>query len=109
MAVELNHTIVCCRDNAASAAFLAEISDCRAGALRPVRDVVETGNGVYAGLHRRRRRDHRRSTTRSWSAKAEFDEIFGRIQRARPDLLGRPGQTPARARSTTTTAAEACT
>lgn len=79
MAVQLNHTIVSCRDQQASAAFLADLL----GLPPPTRygpfHVVETSNGVSLDFLTTEGGIHPQHYAFLVS-EAEFDEIFGRIQ-----------------------------
>jgi catechol 2,3-dioxygenase-like lactoylglutathione lyase family enzyme len=91
MSVQLNHTIVSCRDKQASAAFLAETL----GLPEPVPYgpflVVETSNGVSL--------DYRDAsgeiTTQHYAflvAEDDFDAIFGRIRAQGTGYWADPGQ-----------------
>jgi catechol 2,3-dioxygenase-like lactoylglutathione lyase family enzyme len=78
MTVQLNHTIVLARDNAASARFLAEIL----GLDGPVRhgpfEIVETANGVSLDFM-----NADELVPQHYAfliGEEEFDEIFGRIR-----------------------------
>ena len=91
MSVQLNHTIVWCRDKRRSATFLAEIL----GLSQPVRFgpflVVELGNGVSLDFH---------ETDGEIAAQHyafllgedEFDQVFGRIRERRLAHWADPGQ-----------------
>lgn len=79
MSIELNHTIVWCRDQARSATFLAEIL----GRPAPTRygpfDVVEVDNGVSLDFHDR----DGEIAPQHYAfliGEDEFDRIFGRIK-----------------------------
>jgi catechol 2,3-dioxygenase-like lactoylglutathione lyase family enzyme len=79
MAVQLNHTIVWCSNQSASAKFLAEIL----GRPTPVRfgpfDVVELDNGVsldFANAEEPIRSQHYAFLI----SEADFDAVFGRIK-----------------------------
>jgi catechol 2,3-dioxygenase-like lactoylglutathione lyase family enzyme len=79
MTVELNHTIVWCRDQKKSAKFLAEIL----GRPKPERfahfDVVQLDNGVsmdFSGGHEEIARQHYAFLI----SEKEFDEVFARIK-----------------------------
>ena len=91
MAVQLNHTIVSCRDQRVSATFLAEIL----GLPAPTRFgpflVVEAANGVSLDYH-----DVQGDIASQHYAflisEDEFDEIFGRIQDRGLEHWADPGQ-----------------
>jgi catechol 2,3-dioxygenase-like lactoylglutathione lyase family enzyme len=96
MSVQLNHTIVWCRDKERSATFLAEIL----GLEKPTRfgpfQVVEAGNGVSLDYH-----DVDGTIASQHYAflisEGEFDEIFGRIterglEHWADPALSRPGE-----------------
>jgi catechol 2,3-dioxygenase-like lactoylglutathione lyase family enzyme len=78
MAVELNHLIVWCRDQVASAAFLADILGLPDPVSVPPFTQVRVGNDVqldYLGG-----RDAMPQHYAFLVSEPEFDEIFGRIQ-----------------------------
>ena len=92
MSVELNHTIVWCRDQQTSAPFLAEVL----GLPAPVRFgpflVVEAGNGVSLDYH-----DSDAEIAPQHYAfligEDEFDGVFERIRARGLDYWADPGQT----------------
>lgn len=79
MSVQLNHTIVWCRDQAKSAAFLSEIL----GLPAPTRFgpflVVQTSNGVSLDFHETDE-DVQSQHYAFLIGEDEFDAIFGRIK-----------------------------
>ena len=95
MSVQLNHTIVWCRDKQRSATFLTQIL----GLPEAVRFgpflVVEVANGCSLDFH---------ATNDAISAQhyafliseSEFDAIFGRIKERGLDYWADPGRTRAR-------------
>jgi catechol 2,3-dioxygenase-like lactoylglutathione lyase family enzyme len=96
MTVELNHTIVYCRDQQVSANFLADVL----GLKPPTRFgpflIVEVGNGVSLDFH-----DVDEDIPSQHYAflvsEDEFDEIFGRILERKLDhwadpMQSRPGE-----------------
>jgi catechol 2,3-dioxygenase-like lactoylglutathione lyase family enzyme len=96
VSVQLNHTIVWCRDKERSATFLAEILGlANPTSFGPFR-IVEAGNGVSLDFH-----DVDGEIASQHYAflisEDEFDEIFGRISERGLDhwadpALSRPGQ-----------------
>jgi catechol 2,3-dioxygenase-like lactoylglutathione lyase family enzyme len=82
MAVELNHTIVGCRDKKESAAFVAEILGLEVapdfGPFVP----VQTGNGVTLDFADREAEAIVAQHYAFLVSEEEFDGIFGRIQEA---------------------------
>lgn len=92
MSVQLNHTIVWCRDQQKSASFLADIL----GRPAPVRfgpfHVVELDNGISLDFHDK-------SGDIAWQHYAflidevEFDAVFGRIQARGLRYWADPGKT----------------
>lgn len=92
MSVQLNHTIVWCRDQQKSASFLADIL----GRPAPVRfgpfHVVEFDNGISLDFHDK-------SGDIAWQHYAflidevEFDAVFGRIQARGLRYWADPGKT----------------
>ncbi|RJL19500.1 VOC family protein [Bailinhaonella thermotolerans] len=89
MAVELNHTIVPCRDKRASAAFLADILGLAAGPQFGPFIPVETANGVtldFMDADEIPRIHYCFIVT-----EAEFDEIFARIRRRGLPYWADPG------------------
>lgn len=91
MAVQLNHTIVSARDSEASATFLAEILGLPPPARYGPFQMVETANGVTLDFA-----DAQGEITPQHYAflvsEAEFDEIFGRIERRGLPFWADPGQ-----------------
>jgi catechol 2,3-dioxygenase-like lactoylglutathione lyase family enzyme len=91
MSVQLNHTIVWCRDQGRSATFLAEIL----GLPAPVRFgpflVVEAHNGVSLDVHEREGEiafQHYAFLV----GEDDFDRIFGRIRERRRAHWADPGR-----------------
>ncbi|HEX2885682.1 VOC family protein [Vineibacter terrae] len=94
MSVQLNHTIVWCRDQQKSASFLADIL----GQQEPTRFgpflVVELANGVSLDYHETGR-EIRPQHYAFLISEAEFDQIFGRIRAQGIRHWADPGQTRA--------------
>jgi catechol 2,3-dioxygenase-like lactoylglutathione lyase family enzyme len=94
MSIELNHTIVWCRDQARSATFLADIL----GRPAPTRFgpflVVEVDNGVSLDFHE----TDEEIAPQHYAfliGEAEFDRIFGQIRERGLDYWADPaGQKP---------------
>ena len=91
MSVQLNHTIVWCRDKQQSAAFLTEIL----GLPAPIRFgpflVVELGNGVSLDFHE----TDGKIAVQHYAfllSEDEFDQVFGRIQARWVKHWADPGQ-----------------
>ncbi len=91
MPVELNHTIVSCRDNVAASRHVANLL----GLPGPTRFgpfmVVETSNGVSLDYMATDRPIH----TQHYAflvSEEEFDEIFGRIKEQGIDYWADPGR-----------------
>ena len=92
MSVRLNHTIVWCRDQARSAAFLAEIL----GRPAPTRfgpfHVVGVDNDVSLDFHATE--DEVAEQHYAFLVgEAEFDAIFGRLREHGLDVWADPGRT----------------
>ena len=92
MSVRLNHTIVWCRDQARSAAFLAEIL----GRPAPTRfgpfHVVGVDNDVSLDFHATE--DEVAEQHYAFLVgEAEFDAIFGRLREQGLDFWADPGRT----------------
>jgi catechol 2,3-dioxygenase-like lactoylglutathione lyase family enzyme len=92
MSVQLNHTIVWCRNQETSATFLAEIL----GLPAPVRFgpflVVEASNGVSLDYHE----SEGEIASQHYAfliGEDDFDAIFGRIRARRLDHWADPGRT----------------
>ena len=92
MSVQLNHTIVWCRDQQRSATFLAEVL----GRSEPIRYgpflVVEVDNGVSLDYHE----TDEEIAPQHYAfliGEGDFDEIFGRITRRGLDYWADPGCT----------------
>jgi len=89
--VQLNHTIVWCRDKQTSAAFLADIL----GQPAPTRFgpflVVELANGVSLDYHETDR-EIRSQHYAFLISEEEFDQIFGRIRARGLQHWADPGQ-----------------
>ena len=91
MSVQLNHTIVWCRDKERSATFLAELLGlAKPTSFGPFR-IVEAGNGVSLDYH-----DVDGEIASQHYAflisEDEFDEIFGRIRKRGLTYWADPGQ-----------------
>jgi len=91
MPVQLNHTIVWCRDQKASAEFLAEIL----GRPKPVRfahfEVVQLDNGVsmdFAGGYDKVARQHYAFLI----SEQEFDEVFARVTERKIEYWADPAR-----------------
>ena len=92
MSVELNHTIVWCRDQQTSATFLAEVLGLPAPARFGPFLVVEAGNGVSLDYH-----DSDAEIAPQHYAfligEDDFDGVFDRIRARGLDYWADPGQT----------------
>ena len=94
MTVQLNHTIVWCRDKRKSAAFLTEML----GLPKPTRFgpflVVELGNNVSLDFHDT---DYEIASQHYafLISEGEFEEVFGRIRSRGLDYWADPGQSKA--------------
>jgi catechol 2,3-dioxygenase-like lactoylglutathione lyase family enzyme len=91
MTAQLNHTIVLCRDKAASARFLAEMLGRPEPASFGPFAVVEMDNGVSLDFMQTS------ETIRSQHyafliSEADFDDVFGRIQAKKLDHWADPAQ-----------------
>jgi len=91
MPVQLNHTIVWCRDQKASAEFLAEIL----GRPEPVKfahfEVVQLDNGVsmdFAGGYDNVARQHYAFLI----SEQEFDEVFARVTERKIEYWADPAR-----------------
>jgi catechol 2,3-dioxygenase-like lactoylglutathione lyase family enzyme len=91
VSVQLNHTIVWCRDKQSSATFLAEIL----GLPAPVRFgpflVVELSNGASLDFHE----TGGKIAAQHYAfllGEDDFDQVFGRIQERRLEHWADPGQ-----------------
>ena len=91
MSVQLNHTIVWCRDKHRSSAFLTEMLGLPAAtSFGPFR-VVEVGNGVSLDFHE----IDDPVAPQHYAfliTEAEFDDVFGRIQARGVDHWADPGR-----------------
>jgi len=90
VSVQLNHTIVWCKDQAKSSAFLAEILG-RPAAKFGHFDVVELDNGVSLDFL-----NHDAPEPQHYAfliGEAEFDTIFDRIRERGLDYWADPGRT----------------
>jgi catechol 2,3-dioxygenase-like lactoylglutathione lyase family enzyme len=91
MTVQLNHTIVWCRDQQVSANFLSEIL----GLPAPTRFgpflVVETGNGVSLDFDDVVDREITSQHYAFLISEEEFDQIFGRIRERGLEHWADPG------------------
>ena len=92
MTVQLNHTIVWCRDKRKSAKFLTELL----GLAKPTRfgpfQVVELANDVSLDYHE----DHGKIAMQHYAfliGEEEFDTIFARIEERGLDYWADPGRT----------------
>ena len=92
MSIQLNHTIVWCRDKRKSAKFLTELL----GLPKPTRFgpflVVELANGVSLDFHD----DDGRIAMQHYAfliSEAEFDTVFARIEERGLDYWADPGRT----------------
>ncbi|HJQ59475.1 MAG TPA: VOC family protein [Vineibacter sp.] len=94
MSVQLNHTIVWCRDQQKSAAFLTGILGLPAASRFGPFLVVEMGNGVSLDFH-----DTAKPIARQHYAflvgEGDFDQAFGRIRAQDLKHWADPGQTRA--------------
>jgi catechol 2,3-dioxygenase-like lactoylglutathione lyase family enzyme len=82
MPVELNHTIVAARDKKVAAEFMATILGLRVGAQWGPFLPVETSNGVTLDFVDSNADPITSQHYAFLVSEQEFDEIFGRIQRA---------------------------
>jgi catechol 2,3-dioxygenase-like lactoylglutathione lyase family enzyme len=92
MSVRLNHTIVWCRDQKASATFLAEILGLQAPTRFGPFLVVEADNGVSLDYHE----TDAEIVSQHYAfliGEDDFDAVFGRIEERRLDHWADPGQT----------------
>lgn len=91
MSVQLNHTIVWCRDQQKSAAFLADVLGLPPpGRFGPF-EVVELGNGVSLDFHERDG-DISMQHYAFLISEAEFDDVYGRIRMRQIEHWADPGQ-----------------
>jgi catechol 2,3-dioxygenase-like lactoylglutathione lyase family enzyme len=92
MSVQLNHTIVWCRDQQKSSAFLVDILGLPAPTRFGPFHVVELGNGVSLDYHEV---DHEVAMQHYafLIGEDEFDGIFGRIKARDLDYWADPGRT----------------
>jgi len=91
MTAELNHTIVLCRDKAASAGFLTEMLGRPEPASFGPFAVVEMDNGV--SLDFMQTSDPIRGQHYAFLiSEADFDAVFGRIQAKKLDYWADPAQ-----------------
>jgi catechol 2,3-dioxygenase-like lactoylglutathione lyase family enzyme len=94
VSVQLNHTIVWCRDQKKSAAFLSEILGLPGPARFGPFDVVEVSNGVSLDFLATEREI-------AWQhyafliSEPEFDAVFGRIKERGLEYWADPGRTRA--------------
>jgi len=92
VAVQLNHTIVWCRDQDVSASFLADVL----GLEKPTRYgpflVVEAANGVSLDYHETDG-DIASQHYAFLISEEEFDAVFGRIQDRELEYWADPGYT----------------
>src|SRR5262245_41608757 len=92
MGVQLNHTIVWCRDQQRSAAFLAEILGRRSPARFGPFLVVELDNGVSLDFHETE--DEIAPQHYAFLiGEDDFDAVFGRIRAAGLEHWADPGRT----------------
>jgi catechol 2,3-dioxygenase-like lactoylglutathione lyase family enzyme len=95
MTVQLNHTIVWCRDKARSAAFLAEILGCPAPRRFGPFQVVELDNGVSLDFHDTEDRNIAPQHYAFLIDEATFDTVFARIRAGDLPYWADPGQSRA--------------
>ena len=91
MSVQLNHTIVWCRDKQRSAAFLAEILGLPAPSRFGPFLVVALGNGVSLDFHE----TDGEIASQHYAflvGEDEFDQIFGRLRERGLEYWADPGQ-----------------
>jgi catechol 2,3-dioxygenase-like lactoylglutathione lyase family enzyme len=89
MSVQLNHTIVWCRDHKVSASFLAELFDLAEPVHWGPFFIVEMANGVSLDYHE----VDGEIASQHYAflvSEAEFDAIFGRIEARRLDYWADP-------------------
>jgi len=91
MAVQLNHTIVWCRDQQKSATFLAEMLGRPAPARFGPFHVVELDNGVSLDFHEIDGEVHLQHYAFLIS-EVEFDDVFGRIRARRLEFWADPAR-----------------
>ncbi len=91
MSVRLNHTIVWCRDNEASAAFLTDTLGLGAAVPFGPFMVVEVANGVSLDFHEIDG-DIAPQHYAFLIEEDDFDDIFGRIAASGRDYWADPGQ-----------------
>jgi catechol 2,3-dioxygenase-like lactoylglutathione lyase family enzyme len=94
MAVALNHTIIWCRDKAASASYLADMLGLAAPAPFGPFLCVEASNGVSLDYHEVEAADGEIASQHYafLVSEAEFDEIYGRIVAAGQEHWADPGR-----------------
>jgi catechol 2,3-dioxygenase-like lactoylglutathione lyase family enzyme len=93
MAVELNHTIVWCKDQEASAKFLAEMLGRPPPSKMAHFDVVNLDNGVsmdFANVPAAAPRPSMPSHYAFLISEGEFDAVFGRIEARKLDYWADP-------------------
>ena len=94
MSVQLNHTIVWCRDKLRSATFLTELLDLPAPTRFGPFLVVELGNGVSLDFHEA----DGEIASQHYAfliSEDEFDQVFGRIQERGLDYWADPAKSHA--------------
>jgi catechol 2,3-dioxygenase-like lactoylglutathione lyase family enzyme len=91
MSVQLNHTIVWCRDNERSSAFLTEILGLRPATRYGPFCVVEVANGISLDFHSIDG-DIAGQHYAFLITEREFDAIFGRIRERGLDYWADPGK-----------------
>lgn len=95
MTVQLNHTIIHCRDHRESAAFLAGLLDLEIGAPWGPFIPVELANGVTLDFANIPAESITPQHYAFLISEAEFDEAFAKIQRAKITYFADPhGQRP---------------
>ena len=92
MSVQLNHTIVWCRDQQKSASFLADMLGLKAPTRFGPFLVVEMANGVSLDYYEKDG-DIARQHYAFLIGEAEFDRIYGRIRDRKLDHWADPART----------------
>ncbi len=92
MSVQLNHTIVSCRDQQRSATFLTEIQGLPAPSRFGPFLIAEVDNGVSLDFHAREG-DIAPQHYAFLIGEGDFDEIYGRIRDRGIEHWADPGQT----------------
>ena len=92
MSVQLNHTIVWCRDQQRSAAFLTEVLGLPAPAAFGPFLVVELANGVSLDFHDVGEGEIAPQHYAFLLGEGDFDKVFGRIRERGLEHWADPGQ-----------------